>query len=177
VSFIIDGYETLLRDLIRQSKDLPDLESRIPIILGQFLAQYGIATSGWNSHPPHREQAHIPPSMSSIPDSSLGVDSTNQPVFLDGFDHMYGFNDDDWLLQNDDFVVSAENVYSDWTRYHDASNNNETGNDTLENWDLIHDISNNMSTGDTTLDHSDFEEGLLRSTSVTKLYEVPEGIL
>jgi hypothetical protein len=45
VSFIVDHYERRLRNDIQQSSDLPDLESRIPAIRGQFLAQYGLSGS------------------------------------------------------------------------------------------------------------------------------------
>ncbi|KAG9868790.1 hypothetical protein KCU77_g104, partial [Aureobasidium melanogenum] len=42
VSSVVDDFEARLRELIRSSTDLDDLESRIPVIRGQFLAQYGI---------------------------------------------------------------------------------------------------------------------------------------
>lgn len=42
VSSVTDDFEIRLRDLIRQSRDLQDLENRIPSIRGQFLAQYGV---------------------------------------------------------------------------------------------------------------------------------------
>ncbi|KAG9603369.1 hypothetical protein KCU86_g2055, partial [Aureobasidium melanogenum] len=42
VSSVVDDFEVRLRELIRSSTDLDDLESQIPVIRGQFLAQYGI---------------------------------------------------------------------------------------------------------------------------------------
>jgi hypothetical protein len=44
VSFILDGYETRLRQLIRQSSELDSFASQVPVIREQLLAQYGINT-------------------------------------------------------------------------------------------------------------------------------------
>jgi hypothetical protein len=52
VSFIVDNFETRLRQLIGQSDDLEDFASRFPAILEQFLAQYGIPNYGSEQLPP-----------------------------------------------------------------------------------------------------------------------------
>ncbi|KAG9661258.1 hypothetical protein KCU95_g131, partial [Aureobasidium melanogenum] len=41
ISSVVDDFEIRLRELIRSSTDLNDLEGRVPIIRGQFVAQYG----------------------------------------------------------------------------------------------------------------------------------------
>ncbi|KAG9856310.1 hypothetical protein KCU98_g1484, partial [Aureobasidium melanogenum] len=53
VSSVVDDFEIRLRDLIRSSTDLNDLEGRVPMIRGQFLVQYGIrANQVERDHPP-----------------------------------------------------------------------------------------------------------------------------
>jgi hypothetical protein len=173
VSFVTDGYETRLRDLIRQSDDLLHLESRIPAILGQFLAQYGISTNRRNVDHPHQDQVNASSSLSGIPESSLEVESTIQPAF----EHSNGSNDDNWL-QYDDFVVSAErHVYSNWASDLDASNIIGTENDMFGSSNSNHDISNNMRIGNDMLSFAEIEEGLLGSTSASHSYEVLGGVL
>lgn len=49
MSSVVDDCERRLLDLVRQSVDLNDLESRIPNLRGQFLAQYGYSTVHDNS--------------------------------------------------------------------------------------------------------------------------------
>lgn len=69
VSFIIDHYERRLRNEIRQYSDLPDLESRIPAIRGQFLARYGLNMDGLENDP-HQDQSLNLPSLSGSLDPS-----------------------------------------------------------------------------------------------------------
>jgi hypothetical protein len=172
VSFVIDGYETRLRDLIRQSDDLVHLENRISVILGQFLAQYGINVNRRNVDHSHQDQVHILPSSSGLPEPLLEVESTTQPAF----DHSYGFNDDDWL-QHDDFVISAEDMYSDWAPDHDPLSIIGIEHDMFGSWDSNHHILNDMSIGNNMVDFADLEKAVPGSTFTSHSYKVLGGVL
>lgn len=52
ISTVVDDFEMRLRELIRASTDLNDLEGRVPIIRGQCLAQYGIRVNELEQDPP-----------------------------------------------------------------------------------------------------------------------------
>jgi hypothetical protein len=172
VSFVIDGYETRLRDLIRQSDDLVHLENRISVILGQFLAQYGINVNRRNVDNSHQDQVNILPSSSGLSKPSLEVESTTQPAF----DHLNGSDNDSWL-QHDDFVISAENMYSDWAPDHDPSSIIGIEHDMFESWDLNHYNLNDMSIGNNVVDFAELEKGVPGSTFTSHSYEVLGGML
>ncbi|KAG9530013.1 hypothetical protein KCU93_g3088, partial [Aureobasidium melanogenum] len=79
VSSVVEDFEIRLRELIRSSTDLNDLESRIPIIRGQFLAQYGISTNEVEQDPPSLTSLRT---MSSSPGSGR-LTSMRPPDVLD----------------------------------------------------------------------------------------------
>jgi hypothetical protein len=78
VSFIVDDFETRLRQLIGQSDDLEDLSSRIPAIRGQFLAQYSISDYGSEQLYPSLPNAIIIPG-----DTRPGRSTTLSPPAAD----------------------------------------------------------------------------------------------
>jgi hypothetical protein len=172
VSFVVDGYGSLLRDLIRESDDLLQLESRIPTILGQFLAQYDISANRQDVDHSHQDQVNILPLSSGLPEPSLEVESTTQPAS----DHSNGSNDDNWL-QHDDFVISVETMYGDRTSDHHAPTIIGIEDDMFGSWVLTHDTPNSMSIRNDMLDLTQFEKGLLGSTSSSLSYEVLRDVL
>lgn len=84
VSSVVDDFEVRLRELIRSSTDLDDLGSRIPIIRGQFLAQYGIRTNQIEQNSPSLTSLGI---VSSTPES--GRSTTITPPDVADPDRLY----------------------------------------------------------------------------------------
>jgi len=132
VSFVVDHYEEHLRNEIRQSTDLPDLESRIPTILGRFLAQYRIDAEVWNHDHSHDVQARVAPSTSSRSRLATEVDpAASQPTSNPSYD----LGDAGWL-QGDDFVLPTYDVFGDWAPQYDGFNENGIGDHVLNLTDL-----------------------------------------
>jgi len=107
VSFVVDHYEMRLRSEIRESNDLSDLEGRVPAILEDFLAQYGVATNP-------RIQLPITPSISCALGSISAVEPASQPI-LDPSSLSNGYN---W----DDFQIPEGGMYGAWAPLHDEAN-------------------------------------------------------
>jgi hypothetical protein len=78
VSFVVDDYETRLRQLIRQSSDLEDFSGRVPAIREQFLAQYNISNNGSEQLPPSLSNA-----MTTPGDTLPGRPTTLSPPVVD----------------------------------------------------------------------------------------------
>jgi hypothetical protein len=94
VSFVIDGYETRLRQLLGQSCDLEDLAGQIPAIRGQFLAQYGVTTSCLPSSSEVEFVSHPTTALSEV------------------------FGNDCWL-EDEDFVLPTHDKFGEWALRHD----------------------------------------------------------
>jgi hypothetical protein len=83
VSFIVDGFETRLRQLIGQSDDLEDLSSRISAIQGQFLAQYSIFDYGSEQlHPSLPNAITIPGDIHPRGSTTLSPPVADEPRHL-----------------------------------------------------------------------------------------------
>lgn len=84
VSSVVDDFDTRLREYIRTSSDLSELEGRISEIRGQFLAQYGIMVN---------EDEQDPLSLTSLrtvsSSSSSGRLTTTTPLDVADLDQQY----------------------------------------------------------------------------------------
>ncbi|KAG9690921.1 hypothetical protein KCU95_g8516, partial [Aureobasidium melanogenum] len=91
VSSVVDDFEIRLRDLIRSSTDLNDLEGRIPMIRGQFLAQYGIRVNQVQrdhpSSPSLRTNSSSPTSERLAITTPPDVADSDQPYLGGNTDH------------------------------------------------------------------------------------------
>ncbi|KAH0172860.1 hypothetical protein KCU67_g1544, partial [Aureobasidium melanogenum] len=116
VSSVVDDFEIRLRELIRSSTDLNDLEGRVPMIRGQFLAQYGIrvnqAERGHQSSPDHG-------TVSSSSASGGGNTATPPDMAVPDQPHLEGDTDHDELTLSSnpqpksDFLPSEHSVRQD----------------------------------------------------------------
>lgn len=120
VSFVTDHYETCLRDEIRHSSDLSDLEGRISTILEDFLAQYGITTNGRTQIP------NLTSSMSTV-QSSPEIELGPLPT-LESSDAL---ENDNWL-RDEHFVLPTVEAFGEWASGYDTSNEISIEDDMLD---------------------------------------------
>lgn len=131
-SFVVDQYEMRLRSEIREPNDLSDLESRVPTILGQLLAQYSIDPDTWNCDHPHGVQARI----TQLPSSRSRLSTEIELVApLPTLDPPYDLGDTN-LLQYGDFVLPMNDVSEEWAPQYDGLDNNGSGSHVLNFTDM-----------------------------------------
>jgi hypothetical protein len=154
-----------LRDVLRQSNDVPNLRRQIPSFRRQFLVQYGIGTDEHNHEQPHQDQVHVLRSLSSFLPSSSEIEPTTQT----GSNAPSELNNDH-SLQHDDSEIPAGDTSSSWAPTHDAANNIE--NDMFSIWDPADHAPNDLGIENNIFDFSAFEQNVLESTSTSNSYEV-----